>query len=111
MIIGSEIGTWDTEGSTTIAVFDHFNYRTPTYLYDANGNMTSNGSNCYEYNEANQLVTVNNCGNGVKIAEYVYDYNGNRMVKKTYQASGTLKDTTISWSDSYETKVINGGAK
>ncbi|HZE86742.1 MAG TPA: PA14 domain-containing protein [Methylomirabilota bacterium] len=81
---------------------------TGTYTYDADGNMTSDGATCYEYNEANQLKKVKRCSDGQVIADYVYDYNGNRMVKKNY-TNGTLANTMYSWSDSYETKVINGG--
>jgi len=73
-----------------------------TYAYDANGNMTSDGTNCYEYNEANQLKKVKNCGNNQTIAEYVYDYQGNRKIKKQYQ-SGALQKTIYSPDDSYET--------
>ena len=29
-----------------------------TYSYDANGNMTSDGTTCYLYNEANELKRV-----------------------------------------------------
>jgi hypothetical protein len=80
-----------------------------TYTYDQNGNMTSDGTECYEYNDSNQLKKVKNCSTNQTIAEYVYDYNGNRIVKKSY-TSGTLANTVISWSDQYETKEIVGGA-
>lgn len=73
-----------------------------TYTYDANGNMTSDGTKCYEYNEANQQKKVKNCSNSQTIAEYVYDYQGNRLVKKTY-SNGTLQKTTFSPNDGYET--------
>jgi len=70
--------------------------------------MTADGTNCYHYNEANQLDKVTNCTNSQTIAEYTYDYFGNRMVKKVYTL-GTLSYTTTSWTDAFETKVINGG--
>lgn len=105
--VGVEIGTWQSEGSTTTAVFDNFNLWTPVYTYDANGNMTSDGKICYTYNEANQLSQVKNCVSNVTKAEYTYDFKGNRMVKKTY-LYGNLKDTITSWSDNYETKVSGG---
>jgi len=73
-----------------------------TYLYDQNGNMTSDGIKCYEYNEANQVKKVKNCSNNQTIAEYVYDYQGNRLVKKTY-SNGSLQKTTFSPNDGYET--------
>lgn len=81
-----------------------------TYLYDANGNMTSDGTKCYVYNEANQLKQVKLCSNNQIIAEYVYDYQGNRIVKKQYTA-GTLQKTVYSPSDDYETvKQATNGA-
>ncbi|HZE86738.1 MAG TPA: hypothetical protein VE090_00890 [Methylomirabilota bacterium] len=70
--------------------------------------MTSDGATCYEYNEANQLKRVKLASNSATLAEYVYDYNGNRMVKKNY-TNGSLANTVYSWNDSYKTKVINGG--
>lgn len=79
-----------------------------TYLYDANGNMTSDGSKCYEYNQENQLVKVKTCSNSQTIAEYVYDYQGQRLVKKEY-SNGTLQKKTYAPNDSYETvKLPNG---
>jgi hypothetical protein len=74
-----------------------------TYTYDQNGNMTSDGTKCSEYNEANQLKKVKKCSNNQTIAEYVYDYNGKRLVKKEYE-NGVLKQTIFSPSDEYETK-------
>lgn len=73
-----------------------------TYTYDPNGNMTSDGTNCYSYNEANQLSRVNNCTNNQLIAEYLYDASGNRIIKKVY-INGVLSKTVYSPNDSYET--------
>jgi RHS repeat-associated protein len=78
------------------------------YTYDAGGNMTSNGTNCYEYNEANQLKKVKKCSNSELVAEYLYDFNGNRLVKKEYE-NGALKRTVYSPSDEYETKKLDDG--
>lgn len=75
-----------------------------TYNYDPNGNMTSDGTNCYEYNEANQLKKVKNCGTNQTIAEYVYDYQGERIVKKEYE-NGALKNTVYSPDDEFEKKI------
>jgi RHS repeat-associated protein len=81
-----------------------------TYIYDPNGNMTSDGTECFEYNEANQLKKVKNCSNNQTIAEYVYDYNGTRVIKKIYQ-NGTLLKTVYSPSDDFETvKLASNGA-
>jgi RHS repeat-associated protein len=81
-----------------------------TYAYDQNGNMTTDGTECFEYNEANQLKRVKNCSNNQTIAEYVYDYNGNRVVKKVY-SNGVLQKTVYSPSDEFETvKLASNGA-
>lgn len=72
-----------------------------SYSYDDNGNMTNDDSRCFEYNDANQLKKVKNCSNNQTIAEYVYDYNGNRIVKKEYE-NGTLAKTVISPDDGFE---------
>lgn len=78
---------------------------TTSYTYDANGNMTSDGTNCYTYNEANQLSQVKNCGNNQVIAQYVYDANGNRIIKKNY-TNGVLNNTVYSPEDEFETKKL-----
>lgn len=72
-----------------------------SYTYDANGNMTSDGEKCYQYNEANQLKIVRNCSNNKLIADYIYDHNGKRIVKKEY-TSGVLKRTVYSPDDGFE---------
>ena len=79
-----------------------------TYIYDANGNMTTDGTRCFEYNDANQLKKVKTCANNQTIAEYLYDYNGKRLVKKEYE-NGTLKHTIYSPTDEYETKKLENG--
>src|SRR6266571_8338520 len=53
-----------------------------TYSYDANGNLTSDGVNCYTYNDANQVSQVKNCVSNQVVAQYTYDYQGNRLVKR-----------------------------
>lgn len=53
-----------------------------TYEYDANGNLISGDGKYYEYNDANQLVRVKHGDqNGPVIAEYFYDYTGQRIKK------------------------------
>jgi RHS repeat-associated protein len=81
-----------------------------SYTYDANGNMTSDGTNCYTYNDANQLSQVTNCGSGQTVAQYLYDYQGNRIEKKIY-TNGTLQKTVYSPNNGYETvKLSSNGA-
>src|SRR5260370_42542900 len=80
-------------------------FASATYSYDANGNMSSDGVNCYTYNDANQLTQVKNCSSNQTIAQYVYDYQGNRIVKKNY-VTGTLNNTVYSPNKGYETKKL-----
>lgn len=87
--------------SITVPVFASM-----TYSYDTNGNMNSDGTYCYTYNDANQVSQVKNCSTGKVIAQYVYDYMGNRIVKKGYDTSGNLQQTTYTPTKSYETKKL-----
>ena len=57
--------------------------RTP--VYDADGNMTSDGSNSFAYNGAHRLININ----GGATATYKYDPLGRRIEKTT--AAGTVK--------------------
>ena len=84
-------------------------FASATYSYDANGNLTSDGVNCYTYNDANQVSQVKNCVSNQVVAQYVYDYQGNRLVKKNY-VSGTLNNTVYSPNDGYETKKLSNGS-
>ena len=77
-----------------------------TYSYDANGNMNSDGTNCYTYNDSNQLSQVTNCSSGKIIASYIYDYQGNRIEKKSYDPGGNLTKTTYTPTQSYETSKL-----
>lgn len=55
---------------------------TMTYDYDANGNLIRGEGKYFEYNDANQLVRVRQSdANGPVLAEYFYDYNGQRVKK------------------------------
>ena len=52
------------------------------FEYDQAGNMISGQGRYYEYNDANQLVKVRkDAPSGPVIAEYVYDYQGQRVKK------------------------------
>ncbi len=84
-------------------------YAVAQYLYDANGNMTSNGQNCYEYNDYNQLKKVKTCSDNKLIAEYGYNSEGQRQIKKEYDTNGNLKWTITSISDKFEVKEYPDG--
>jgi YD repeat-containing protein len=76
-----------TKGSTTTN-YDHdkanqlISIDGVSLAYDANGNMTSDGTNGYTYNAENQLTTVKNAS-GTTIANYEYNHNGQRFKKVT----------------------------
>lgn len=82
---------------------------TGAITYDANGNMLTKGEQCYEYNQANQLSKVKTCGSNQTVAEYIYGFDGIRLIKKNYLA-GSLVNTVISWTKGFETKDIVGGS-
>ncbi|MDQ0156471.1 DNRLRE domain-containing protein [Robertmurraya andreesenii] len=48
------------------------------YVYDANGNLQSDGNRTYEYNEFDQLVKIKDSA-GKVLAEYSYDEEGRRV--------------------------------
>jgi len=52
-------------------------------VYDANGNLVTGDGRYYEYNDANQLVRVRQGDTitGPVIAEYFYDFSGQRVKK------------------------------
>jgi RHS repeat-associated protein len=52
-----------------------------TFTYDANGNMISDSSFNYIYNDANQLAKITSKSDGKTIAEYYYDSGGKRVKK------------------------------
>ena len=51
------------------------------FIYDDNGNLTSDGTKTYEWDAENRLVAVKQGGN--TIASFVYDADGRRASSKT----------------------------
>lgn len=78
------------------------------YAYDANGNLISDGTQCYSYNDANQLAAVRSCAGNQLIAEYLYDHAGRRIVEKHYQ-NGQLAETVYTVGQHTETTVVAAG--
>lgn len=73
------------------------------YTYDANGNMTMKATGAvtriFTWDAGNHLIKV--AENGVTLAEFTYDYAGNRVTKKVTSLSG-ITTTTFYISDLYE---------
>lgn len=60
------------------------------FTYDANGNLIQDNEFYYEYNNFNQLARVReNNSIGTVIEEYLYDHEGNRIMKKNLLANET----------------------
>ncbi len=49
--------------------------------YDANGNLTNNGTLTFKYSYKNLITEVRQSSGGALVAEYLYDANGRRVVK------------------------------
>ena len=81
---------------------------TINYGYDLNGNLLSDGVNCYTYNDANQLSVVKVCSSGKVLAEYIYDFDGRRIVKEEY-VNGVVSQSIYSPEKEYETKKLASG--
>lgn len=79
------------------------------YTYDLNGNMLSDGQNCYDYNDANQLAEIRKCTNQALVAQYVYNHTGQRQIERIYE-EGVLIRTVYTVGNHYETRVTNNGA-
>lgn len=80
------------------------------YTYDANGNMISDGTQCFTYNEANQLAAVRTCATDQLVAEYIYDHTGQRIVEKHYQ-DGSLRETVYTIGKHTETAFAADGGR
>ncbi len=73
---------------------------TVTFQYDANGNLTSDGTRTFQYDAENQLTNVNVSGQWQ--VGYVYDGLGRRRIRRAYAwQSG--------WSLTNETRYIYDG--
>ncbi len=79
-----------------------------SYSYDPNGNLVSDGTHCYTYNDANQLTKVIDCSSNQTIAEYWYDHQGKRGKKNHYE-DGILQYTIYYIGDFFETKLYPNG--
>ncbi|MBK7412848.1 MAG: RHS repeat protein [Ignavibacteria bacterium] len=75
--------------------FDVDDQDTNTYTYDASGNMigdTASGITAVVWTPSNKIQSITK-GSTSKL-EYTYDAMGNRVVKRYYQPTSTLKSTT-----------------
>jgi len=73
---------------------------TVNYIYDANGNLTSDGTRGFDYDDENQLtrITVTNSWK----SEFTYDGRMRRRIRKEFTWSG-------SWAQTAEVRYIYDG--
>ena len=65
-----------------------------TLTYDANGNLTGDGTRTFEWDAENRLLAVNV---GTKRSEFAYDWAGRRVRIVEKDNSVTTKDTRFVW--------------
>lgn len=90
-------------GSFSVSLASPIN--TNTLHYDANGNLIEGFGKTYDYNEFNNLVKIKDKNTGSTIESYVYDHEGNRIKKVTYNPDGSL--TTTYYPDSNFIRVVD----
>src|SRR5207249_2938755 len=74
---------------------------TASYVYDSNGNLTSDGTRVFDYDDENQLirVTVTNLWK----SEFTYDGRMRRRIRKEYDWRNSA------WSQTAEVRYICDG--
>jgi len=90
-----ELGRSDTDSVTAYLP------TSPTFLYDLNGNLRTNGNQVFEYDDENQLtsVTVSNAWR----SEFVYDGKLRQRIRREYQWS------SLAWSLTNEVRYVYDG--
>ncbi|MBS2773265.1 type IV secretion protein Rhs, partial [Anoxybacillus rupiensis] len=79
------VKTKDGSSTTTMADYNAANqlvrFGDEMIMYDANGNRLEDGQYRYEWNEADQLVSVTRKGESAPFVTYQYDEDGRRIQK------------------------------
>ncbi|MFQ5807609.1 MAG: hypothetical protein ACE5I3_14270 [Phycisphaerae bacterium] len=78
-----------------------------TFIYDADGNLTSDGSFTYEWDAENRLTPVipKNPVDESKKLKFTYDYMGRRVRKQVFDWDPTLNGGAGGWTDTPETDL------
>ncbi len=102
------IAATDPNGNTSTATYEvDVTDAAKTFTYDANGNLTSDGTRTLEWDARNQLVAVTI---GTYRSEFVYD-GLQRRVRQVEKDNGlTTADTRVLWCETAtcEERVANG---
>jgi RHS repeat-associated protein len=67
-----------------------------TFTFDANGNMTSDGTRTFEWDAENRLLAVNQ---GTLRSEFTYDGNSRRVRETNKNASVVISDSRFLWCE------------
>ena len=87
----------DASGNQTTKTYEiGISGSTKTFTYDANGNMTSDGSRTFEWDASDQLVAVTG---GTLRTEFAYDGRQRRVRIVEKDNSVVQSDTKVIWSD------------
>lgn len=98
----------DSSGNSTAATYQvTASGATTNYTFDANGNMTGDGTRTFEWDARNQLVAV---AEGTHRSEFTYDGFQRRVRIVELDSSVVVSDTRFVWCDSIicEERAANG---
>jgi RHS repeat-associated protein len=80
-----------------------------SFTYDANGNMTSDGSNTYTWDAENRLTAVTQTG-GDSVT-FAYDGRGRRTRVTELHAGNVVHDRRVVWCGAVRCQEIEGSAQ
>ncbi len=100
------IGTGTTPGVGTSQAITIPHVATKSFTYDYNGNMTGDGTNTYEWDAENRLISIVYPGSG-NHSDFVYDGLG-RRVTISETVSGSTSATQFIWCGSQICESRNG---
>ena len=85
----------DPAGNERTQIYDFTSSGTSrSFTYDANGNLTSDGTRTFEWDAVNRLVAVNN---GTKRSEFTYDGLDRRVRILEKESGATVRDANLFW--------------
>jgi RHS repeat-associated protein len=94
---------WQQSPTTTSYTTNNLNEYTDvggtTHVWDANGNLTDNGTFIFKYDYKNLIVQVKKKSDGSTVASYRYDALGRRVEKNTGDAERYIRSTALEPGD------------
>jgi RHS repeat-associated protein len=94
---------WQQSPTTTNYTTNNLNEYTAvggtTHVWDANGNLTDNGTFTFKYDYKNLIVQVKKKSDGSTVASYRYDALGRRVEKNTGDVERYIRSTVLEPGD------------